>query len=905
MAEVKFSARGVGYNLYLTATEAVLAFIKPGAGQREKKVRAASTQARAVASAAVRMQFVGANPAASVVGLEELPGKSNYFTGSNPGQWRTDVAHYAKVQCRAVYPGIDLVYYGNERQLEYDWVVAPGADPNRIQLAFAGAKQVRIDARGDLVIKTAMGEVRQHTPVIYQNSDGARQPVAGRFVLRGKRVAGFEVAAYDHSKSLVIDPTLVYSSYLGGTGTDSISKVVTDAAGNVYLAGYTAAADFPTANALRATKSAGDDVFVAKLNPAGTALIYSTYLGGSGDDYPDGITIDGAGNVYVAGETESTNFPVTTGVFQTTLGGVTDVFVTKLNANGAALVYSSYLGGGLGDVAGSVALDTAGNAYIAGYTRSTNFPTKNPVQASLKGATCSDAPFCYDAFVTKLNAVGTALIYSTYLGGSRNNAAYAIAVDGAGNAYVTGYTSSSDFAVKNPLQPTFGGAVDAVVFKLNADGTALVYSTYFGGKGEDAGYAIRADEAGNAYVVGYTTSTDFPTKNPLQPALGNSSSFTDAFVTKINPAGSALVYSTYLGGSSDDLAYGVAVDGGGNAYVTGETSSTNFPRANATQSTYGGATDAFVTKLNQAGSGLVYSTYLGGSGKDLGIDLAIDAAGNAYVAGETTSTNFPTKNPLQAARKSGTDGFFTKFSADDRATSLASISAASFSGAAAATESINAAFGAGLAATTQAATTTPLPTLLAGVSVRVKDSAGTERLAPLFFVSPGQINYQIPPGTLPGPAVVSALSGTASIATGMVQIAQVAPGLFTANANGQGVPAAIALRVKADGAQSTELVAQFDGTTFVARALDLGPTSDQVFLVLFGTGIRFRNSLTTVVATIGGATSEVSFAGSQGGLVGLDQVNVRIPRSLLGRGEADVVLTVDGQAANTVKVNIK
>ena len=613
----------------------------------------------------IRLELIGANPSPQVVGREELPGKSNYFIGNDPAKWRTNVPTYRKVEYREVYPGVSLVYYGNPAaaaQLEYDFVVAPGADPGQIRLGVEGAGRVEVDAEGDLVLQAAAGgQVRFHKPLVYQEVDGARREVEGSFTLRSSSLKsavrnpqseiGFEVAAYDPTYPLVIDPVLVYSTYLGGSGGDWGYGIAVDSSGNAYVTGSTVSSNFPTANAVQARYGGGDsDAFVSKLNAAGSALVYSTYLGGSGDDWSWGIAVDSSGNAYVTGPTASRNFP-TANALQASNRGSHDAFVTKLNAAGSALVYSTYLGGSGDDAGTGMALDSSGNAYVTGLTSSRNFPTANAVQASYGGG-------MYDAFVTKLNAAGSALVYSTYLGGSDEDGGSGIAVDSSGNAYVTGMTNSSNFPTANALQASNRGSNDAFVTKLNAAGSALVYSTYLGGSGDEVGL-IAVDSSGNAYVTGETSSGNFPTANALHASSGGGRS--DAFVTKLNAAGSALVYSTYLGGSGEEGGSGIAVDSSGNAYVTGYTGSSNFPTSNALQASNRGLRDAFVTKLNAAGSALVYSTYLGGSDEDDGWGIAVDSSGNAYVAGYTESSNFPTAGALQPAYGGGAyDAFIAK-----------------------------------------------------------------------------------------------------------------------------------------------------------------------------------------------------------------------------------------------------
>jgi Bacterial Ig-like domain (group 3)/Beta-propeller repeat len=679
-ARVKFLSRTSGYSLFLTGNEAVLTLSGSKADTNKAKIAGTahtlqSGMAAPKSGVVLRMKLRDANPAAKVTGVDELVGTSNYFIGNDPAKWRTGVPTYAKVKYEGIYSGIDLVYYGNQRQLEYDFIVAPGADPHRIAFDVRGAKRINRDKNEDLSLQMTEGEIRWHRPVVYQEKDGARQLVAARYVISDTNRVGFQVARYDASRPLYIDP-LIYSTYLGGSGYDAGQAIAVDSSGNAYVTGFTNSTDFPTKNPLQAANGGEGDAFVAKINPTGSALVYSTYLGGSGSDGGAGIAVDSAGNLYVIGTTYSTDFPTTSGAFQTACGDAGclngDGFVTKIDAAGSALVYSTYLGGSGSDYGGAgIAVDSASNAYVIGTTYSTDFPTTSGAFQTA----CGDAGCLYgDAFVAKINPAGSALVYSTYLGGSRSEYGMGIAVDSAGNAYVTGITYSTDFPTKNPLQAANGGELDAFVAKINPTGSALVYSTYLGGSGFDGGTGIAVDSAGHVYVTGGTGSADFPTKNPLQAANGGAE---DAFVAKINVAGSSLVYSTYLGGSGQDdyLAGGIAVDSAGNAYVTGNTGSTDFPTTpGAFKTTCGRCAnyeDAFVAKIDPTGSVLVYSTYLGGSGYDTGVGIAVDSSRNAYVTGYTTSTNFPTKNPLQLANAGGYDAFVAKM--DVRATTTISL----------------------------------------------------------------------------------------------------------------------------------------------------------------------------------------------------------------------------------------
>jgi hypothetical protein len=647
--QVKFLSRGAGYTLFLTSTEAIMVFTssEPRAARAEAlKPTSKAEERKTVTPTVLRATLLGADPESRMVGQDELPGKANYFIGSDPTRSRSDVPTYARVHYQDLYPGIDLVYYGNQRQLEYDFVVGAGADPKRIVLGFQGVDRLEVDPQGDLVLHTAAGAIRQRKPVIYQELDGVRKEIQGGYVFTDKHQVGFWVAAYDATRPLVIDPVLSYSTYLGGSdGGEEGRGLTVDASGNAFVTGETNAIDFPTVNPLQPALSGSTDVFVSKLNPSGSALVYSTYIGGAGQDVGRSIAVDASGNAYVTGATQSTDFP-TVSPIQPALLGPEDAFIVKLDPTGSVMVYSTYLGGGSGDGSDAgfdVAVDLAGNAYVTGQTSSTDFPTVNPLQSTFGGF--------QDAFVAKINPAGTALVYSTYLGGgSGQDSGFGIAVDSAGNGYITGFTTSTDFPTVNPLQPALSGTGDVFVSKLNPSGSALVYSTYIGGSNFQFGNSIAVDASGNSYVTGTTLATDFPTTpGAFQPTFGGPVGGSDAFVIKLNPTGAGFVYSTYLGGGGEDGSAGIAVDSTGNAYVTGQTLSTDFPTTpGAFQPTFGGpggAGDAFVTKLNPTGSGLVYSTYLGGGSvdsSDNGNDIAVDSSGNAYIAGQTSSTDFPT-----------------------------------------------------------------------------------------------------------------------------------------------------------------------------------------------------------------------------------------------------------------------
>jgi hypothetical protein len=650
--DVKFLSRGDGFQLLLSADGATFSFAdvnRRGKTRRRESARVGR----------LKLGLSGARPASSVSGEGELAGKANYLRGGDPAGWVTGVETYSKVKYGDVYPGVDLVYYGNRRQLEYDFNVAAGADPSLIRLAFEGARRVEIDARGDLLLRTPGGLLRMKRPVAYQEREGVRREVASRYVVRGRDSVGFRLGEYDPALPLVIDPVLVYSTFTGGTGDDAARAIAVDSAGNAYVTGRTLSVNYPATPGAFQTEDGADptgfvepglglgDVFVTKLNAAGNGAVYSTYVGGQNDDEGRAVAVDAAGNAYVAGVTYSTDdFPVTPGAFQTTAPPVingafmADAFVLKLNPSGSGLAYSTRVATSANDEAQAVALDASGAAYVTGFTDGSTFPVTAGASQPASGG-------YIDVFVTKLNPAGSALAYSTYFGGTGADYGRAVAVDGDGSAYVTGWAQSSNFPVTpGAIQTSFKGN-DAFVAKWGPTG-ALVYSTLLGGDGDDSGQGIDVDGSGNAYVTGYTEFAGFPvTAGAYQTVNGFlGSGFYDAFVSKVNPQGTQLVYSTYLGTPNKqavETGYDIAVNAAGEAFVSGSTNSADFPvTADAAQKVYGGGLrDAFLVRLNAAGSGLLYSTFLGGGGTDLANAVAVDASGNAYVAGLTRSGGFP------------------------------------------------------------------------------------------------------------------------------------------------------------------------------------------------------------------------------------------------------------------------
>jgi len=945
---VSFVAHGPGYGLFLTRQGAVFSLHRTAAGTSQSQ-RTAQSEPPLRDSCAVSMRLKNAGPGSHIVGVEELPGKVNYLHGRNVAEWQTNVPTFSRVRQDNVYPGVDLLYYGNQRQLEYDFEIAPGADPGIIRLDFSGAK-LRLDARGDLKVITPIGTVSFLKPQSYQQVGGKRQSVASRYVLTAGNELAFRVGRYDKGLPLVIDPVLAYSTYLGGTDDEFGFAIAVDSAGNAYVTGQTFSTDFPN---LGSTQHGDLDAYVTKINPSGSAVVYSTFLGGSGSDTAYGIAVDSTGNAFVTGKTNSNDFPLLNPL-DSTLGGSLEVFVSRLSSSGSALVYSTYLGGSAYDAGYSIALDQNDNAYVTGETGSRDFPVANPIQstksgnalfkssdgaahwntsdAGLIGVTVNgiafdptnsailyagtdtgvfkstnggagwsviglpqssgavskvavdptnrmiiyaatnggiyksldggdhfvssstgitpmftssvvispsntsnlyacgagsrvfrstdaagswtssnltsaslaitlavdpanasvvyagsnrgvykstdagvtwlapntslrntirslavdrlnpavvyaggtggifkstdgginwsnispsgniatvnalaidpiDSATVYygtstsiykssnggtswsltssgyaativnallidpanpaslyagtnggpDVFISMINPAGTAQIYATFFGGTRIDVANGIAVDSSGNAYIAGYTTSLNLPTTNPLQSNSASGDEAFVAKVNSTGSAFIYSTYLGGDGPDRAWGIAVDAQENAYVVGETSSTNFPTVNPL-PSAGAPFNSQDAFITKLNSAGSSLVYSTYLGGRFNDQGFAVAVNAQGSAFVTGVTSSSDFPQVNQLANGAGTTDDAFVAKLHPTGSSLLYSTRLGGGNFDQGLGIALDSAGSAYLTGDTTSSDFPLAAPYQSTSHGGEEVFVARIS---------------------------------------------------------------------------------------------------------------------------------------------------------------------------------------------------------------------------------------------------
>ena len=685
-SRIRFSSHGNGCSLLLAACEAVLIVETPHPGAEAMKEVVSPSLTRDVGEldhgalatqpvatetlqSTLRMKLVGGNPDALIEAQDLLCTRSNYLIGNDPQKWRTDVPHYGRVQYRNVYPGVDLTFYGNQGQLEYDFIVAPGAHPRAINLSFEGAEEMRIDSNGDLVISTGVGEVRHHKPIVYQDINGSRKEVSAQYVMEGNMV-GFETAPHDESRSLIIDPVLSYSTFLGGGNDDSGYGITVDSEGNAYVVGITNSSDFPTTAGTysRTLKDigaffGGGDVFVSKLNPDGTSLIYSTYIGGSNYDDGRAIAVDASGNVYITGSTLSSDFPVVNGL-QPVFGGSLnlDAFVTKLNPSGSALIYSTYLGGRGPEIGYGIAVNPDGTALVVGETDSDDYPVVNPIKPSKLSFDSADA------FLSKVSSGGDRLEYSTYFGGSSGDVANSIAVDSSGSVYMTGVTNSPDFPTANPFQAVkkSDGYRTAWVSKINSAGASIVYSTFLGGSFPEEGFGIAVDSRGSAYVAGYTYSSNFPTTpDAFQPVRSVEEFIHSPFVTKLSPEGSELEYSTYLGGFGE--ATGIALDGKRNAYVTGFAGPKYPTTKDAFKRKYKGSlnNELFISKLNSRGSALEYSTYYGSKGSDVGRAIALDSKGDVYLTGSTSSGGFPTtRRAFQGTFGGGTfvaDAFVLKF----------------------------------------------------------------------------------------------------------------------------------------------------------------------------------------------------------------------------------------------------
>ncbi len=676
--QAKFVSRGKGYSAFLTAGGMVLSLRPNKTAAQSTLTVATNNKSQKSASTTLQFKLVGASSSPSVVGENLQPGRVNYFIGNDPSKWHRNVPTYSQVRYKNVYPGIDLVYYGNHHQLEYDFAVAPGADPRQIQFGITGANQMELDSEGNLVLQTASGELRFKSPVVYQESSGARVPVSGAYAMNDSTHIGFKVAHYDTRKPLVIDPVLVYSTYMGGSGDEQPSGIAVDSTGSVYLAGYTDSADFPLTT-LGSTTSGVPHVFVAKLDPTGSNLMYADYIGGNGQDYGYALALDSANNLYVTGSTASSNFPMVN-PYQGSYPGSFNAFLTKVSADGSSLLYSTYLGGNGSDQPTSMAIDSLGSVIVGGNTSSSNYPTANAYEATAN-ANQGGLSGNY-GFLTKFSPDGSSLVYSTYLGGNSNvpyncggtpcwpspyNAVSGVAVDNSGNAYATGITNTYNFPTTQGsylvTNSTQQNSIVGFVNQFSGSGS-LTYSTYFF---ESSGIltsmnAIAVDASGSAYVTGTAFSDGtFPVTSTSICDPGSAGFACDfAFVTKFDPTGSTLLYSTFLGANNNANPQAIALDANNDAYVLASTSSSSFSTVNGIEP-YSSGNDLLLVEIDPAASTELFATYLGASADEYPAGLVVDASGNLYVAGSTDSPDLPvTQGAFQNVLGGGTDAFIMK-----------------------------------------------------------------------------------------------------------------------------------------------------------------------------------------------------------------------------------------------------
>jgi roadblock/LC7 domain-containing protein len=648
--EVKYLASIGGMNAWITNSGVVYDYYRITKNIDETKIlkmnlrqkRDYESKNTSIQGHVVKMQLVNTENNITGTGNNRKEGYYNYFIGNDQSKWASNVPLYDNVELQGVYKNIDIKYYYDNGMLRYDYKAKPGADISQLKFKFDGQEGIRINEKGELILKTSLGEVTNGKIYAYQTDGGTQKEVECKFEQRQDGTIGLKAEIYDSTKELIIDP-LVYSTYIGGNNYDSGNSIAIDSSGNAYITGWTESSNFPTTSgAYQITMGSmlsNQNVFVTKLNSTGSSLIYSTYIGGNYYNSGNSIAIDSSGNAYITGWTEASNFPTTSGAYQITLAGAQNAFITKLNSTGSALVYSTFIGGSGTDQGNSIAIDSSGNAYITGeaYSDLSNFPvTSGAFQTSLKGN--------MNAFVTKLNSNGSALVYSTLIGGSgvRGDQGNSITIDGKGNVYITGYTYSSNYpTTSGAFQTTFSGnpsESNVFITKINSSGSALVYSTFIGSGVGAYGTSIAIDANENAYITGWAEGYYPITSGAYQDTtlFGGG-----VFITKINSTGSALVYSSLIG---DAFGNSIVTDVSGNTYITGYASSDYPTTSDAYQITLGGEQNAFITKLNSTGSALVYSTFIGGSGEfgDQGNSIAIDANGNAYITGEIASYNYPT-----------------------------------------------------------------------------------------------------------------------------------------------------------------------------------------------------------------------------------------------------------------------
>jgi uncharacterized protein (TIGR03437 family) len=921
---VHFLARAPGFTLFLTDREAVVT----------------------LGSSHLRMRLAGSNPAPRITGEGRQPGVSHYLKGPDPVRWTTGVARYDRVRYEQVYPGVDLVYYGNERHLEYDFVVAPGADPRRIRMRFAGTRRLWLE-NGDLLLETPAGILRQRQPVLYQEHAGVRKPVEGGYLLRGGEV-GFRIGSYDPAFPLVIDPLVMYySSYLGGAGEDRPVGVAADQQGNTYVTGVTNSANFPSASPFQRAGAGKFDVFITKLDRERGQVVYSTYLGGTEDDEARQILVDVLGNIYIAGNTSSANFPTTGNAAQRTFGGAVDAFVVKLNPAGSQLIYSTYLGGTGDDVLLGFDLDNALNAYLCGATNSTNFPRS----AASFGPSFGGGG--QDGFVAKLNTAGSQLIYSGYLGGRGAEAATAVAANTLGGAFVTGWTRSTNFPTEQPLQAALGGLSDAFLVKLLPDGIGLEYASFLGGSLDDAGTSVLGDLDDDSVVTvaGFTASSNFPRgERTIASDLGDFNAFIAGFGIRLaegateaaspddpRPAAPTRkdplfdrrirfarkrircagqkIYNKLIKDAQGNLKKGLIgiIPRVGPILAPLEDICSGFSQLDFVSEAEDGVRQS--TPLSFSSMEILdLTTFQSSPGPVLPgpPDAAIlrgafvDRFDTIHVVAETEDSSLPVSTTGTTANRGTVEGYIARYSENpppppgpapnpNTPRINSALNGASFatSGPGVAPGSIISLFGERLATATAGASATPLPTTLGGASVTI---AG--RAAPLFYVSATQVNAQVPYETPTGQAaVVVAVGGVASAAINM-NVAAAAPGIFTFETNRAVVQNQnFSVNTASNPAQVGSIITAYltggGGYDNASRLQSGVPTPPDPL-----------NRITlNASATIGGQNADILFLGLTPGLIGVVQANVRVPP--LAAGNHPLALTIGGVASNGPLVSVQ
>ena len=863
----------------------------------------------------LRLRWIGSKSRVAH-GEELLPGNSHYFLGKDPWAWVCDVPHYARVRVRDLYPGVDAVYYTRDSNLEFDLEIAPGADLTPVRMQMAGADSMEVDAEGTLVLRTASQIVRLLPPHVYQEISGKNRRVGASYRLRPFHQAAFALDEYDPLYPVIIDPVVTVSSFLGGDAADTANAVAVDSTGNIYIAGQSHSTNFPAGpGGFRSGSASGPlpaQAFVTKLNPAGTAIVYSAVFGGSLTDEVTAIVVDAQGNVYAVGRTLSRDFPVVAGAAQPASGdaGVNgDGFAAKLSPDGSRLIYSTLLGGSGTDAVSAIAVSPLGEAFLTGWTDSFNFPVS---EAALQRS--KDFGFSFDAFVTRLSADGSRFLYSTYLGGGNAEAGHAIASDSSGNAYVAGYTLSPDFpTTPGAFQQRFNGPDqhlfrDGFLVRLNATGSALLYGSFLGGSRSDTANAIALDSQSNVYLAGETNSVNFPvTAAGLQRTNRDGGTAQEAFVMKLDPSMSRQQWSTLLGGRGIDIAHALKVDVAGNVTVAGRSDSVDFPvrASDCRHSILQGGTDAFVASLGSNGDTLVYSALLGGARDDAALALALDSSGNAIVAGAAASADFPvTAGVVQIRRAGRDDSFFARLTLQP-AVAGACISqtgilgSSSFLAGPVAPGQLISVFGSDIGpasfVTAVLDSNGRLATELAQTRVTFDGVA-----APLLFVHHTQIGAIVP----------YSVSGRASTAVEIeapggrsnrlhIPVAPTAPGIFTRNATGRGAGAIL----NEDSTVNSPLNPARPGSILILYATGEGQTDPPGVDGQIASAV-FPVPTAPVSLRIGGREAVILYAGAAPSFVaGVLQVNARIP-SDVPLGAAVPVLLKIGDALSQPGVTV-